>query len=68
MKLTITVNDKLVEIAHATSVEQLFCQLNIVSDSSAIAVNQQIVSRENWSEIVLCEGDDILLFQAVAGG
>ena len=32
------------------------------------AVNLEIISRSLWAEYKLCEGDQIALFQAIAGG
>nr|WP_281434610.1 sulfur carrier protein ThiS [Erwinia phyllosphaerae] len=43
---------------------QLCCQ----QAGTALAVNQQIVSRDRWSTYPLQEGDELVIFQAIAGG
>lgn len=45
--------------------------LNFLEQShsgSALAVNQLIVPRPQWSEHLLKDGDNIVVFQAIAGG
>lgn len=34
----------------------------------AIAVNQQIIPRQQWSQFQLSEHDNVSIFQAIAGG
>lgn len=34
----------------------------------AVALNQQVVPYQQWSSIILNDGDVIALFQAIAGG
>ena len=34
----------------------------------AIAVNQEVVGRSNWTEFTLTENDEILVITAAAGG
>ena len=35
---------------------------------AALAINQQIVPREQWTQHIVQDGDQILLFQVIAGG
>ena len=46
----------------------LLSVLNKQPKGIAIAVNQQIVPRQKWSEFQLAENDNISVFQAIAGG
>lgn len=46
----------------------LLDHLNYQQNGSALAVNQVIIPRHNWSSHLLADGDNILLFQAIAGG
>jgi len=50
------------------SVAQLLTQLNSPETGWAVAVNQQIIPRSDWPEHQLADGDQVLLFQPVAGG
>ncbi len=64
----VRVNDKPLTIAENTTIDMLLISLDMPSGASAIAVNQEIVARELWSETQLNDGDSIALFQAIAGG
>jgi sulfur carrier protein len=66
--MNVTVNENRVEIAQQTSIEQLLITLDKPLTGCALAVNQQIISRSRWAKHMLCEGDEISLFQAIAGG
>ncbi|EEP98117.1 hypothetical protein yruck0001_1420 [Yersinia ruckeri ATCC 29473] len=47
---------------------QLLTQLDYNQPGSALAINQTIIPRNNWDTHILQDGDDVLLFQAIAGG
>lgn len=66
--MNITVNESVVVIDEQSSLEQLLISLDKPLKGSALAVNQKIISRSKWVEYKLCEGDEISLFQAIAGG
>ncbi len=66
--MNIIVNDSVVDIARDSSIAALLKILDKPLHGSAIAVNQSIVSRCQWAEYRLAEGDKISLFQAIAGG
>ncbi len=66
MKLMI--NDELHHFAAPLTLLDLLEQLNHSQEGSALAVNQMIIPRHNWSSHMLADGDNILLFQAIAGG
>ena len=66
--MKVIVNESVVEIAEQSSLEQLLISLDKPLKGSALAVNLNIISRSKWAEHKLCEGDQISLFQAIAGG
>ena len=66
--MKVTVNESDVVIDEQSSLEQLLVNLDKPLKGSALAVNQKIISRSKWAEYKLCEGDQISLFQAIAGG
>ncbi len=66
--MKIFVNEQAVEITENSNIEQLLTQLDSPLKGSAVAVNQSIISRSNWSDYKLNEADQISLFQAIAGG
>ena len=61
-------NDEPLQCAEATSVAALLTQLEQQQPGVALALNQHILPRERWQDHLLQEGDQILLFQVIAGG
>ena len=49
-------------------VAELTVQLDQRQAGAALAINQQIVPREQWAQHIVQDGDQILLFQVIAGG
>jgi sulfur carrier protein len=66
--MKIQVNEEALELVETLTVEQLLVHLDKPLMGSAVAVNQEIISRSNWTNTILNEGDNISLFQAIAGG
>ncbi|MEL0659744.1 sulfur carrier protein ThiS [Psychromonas arctica] len=66
--MKIHVNEQTLELAENSNIEQLLIYLDKPLMGSAIAVNQEIISRSHWADTILNEGDNISLFQAIAGG
>ncbi|MHA3636992.1 sulfur carrier protein ThiS [Yersinia enterocolitica] len=66
--INIVLNDQPLEMECTITVEKLLQQLNHHQPGTALAVNQVIIPRTDWEEYQLHEGDNILLFQAIAGG
>jgi len=66
--MKITVNENAVELADGANIEQLLMVLESPLKGSAIAVNQKIISRNEWATYQLQKDDQVSLFQAIAGG
>lgn len=66
--MKITVNENIVQLDEQCNIEQLLIVLESPLKGSAIAVNQKIISRSEWTNYQLQENDQISLFQAIAGG
>jgi sulfur carrier protein len=62
------INDQSHDFAAPLTLLTLLEQLNHPQEGSALAVNQVIIPRHNWASHPLTDGDNILLFQAIAGG
>ncbi|WP_067223200.1 sulfur carrier protein ThiS [Marinomonas gallaica] len=61
------VNDELVQSEH----RQLSALIDALVSSEqrvAVAVNQQVVPRSQWSECLLNDNDRIDIFESIAGG
>lgn len=61
-------NDEPMQCAGSLTLANLLEHLRLLKPGVALAVNQTIVPRELWQAHVLHDGDQILLFQAIAGG
>ncbi|HDF2330071.1 TPA: sulfur carrier protein ThiS [Morganella morganii] len=66
--MRITVNDEVMNFDAPVTVSELLASLGRPAAGMAVAVNQTIVVRGCWSEHIVRDGDQILLFQAIAGG
>ena len=61
-------NDEPMQCADSLTLAKLLEHLRLLEPGVALAVNQTIVPRELWEAHMLHDGDQILLFQAIAGG
>ena len=65
--MNITVNNKPTE-TEATTVTQLADALALPTVGVALAINNKMVPRTEWSSKALCEGDAVVIIKAVCGG
>lgn len=69
--MTITVNGKADELPSGSMLTDLLQGLNIEPQSSrgiAVAVNDEVIRREKWQDVILKEGDRIEVVTAKQGG
>ncbi|MDN8602200.1 sulfur carrier protein ThiS [Citrobacter sp. S2-9] len=66
--MQIQFNDESMQCAVGVSVTDLLNQLDQLKPGAALALNQQILPREQWEHHIVQDGDQILLFQVIAGG
>jgi len=66
--MRILFNDEPMQCAEGLTVTTLLQQLRQLQPGVALALNQQILPREQWDKQQVREGDRILLFQVIAGG
>ncbi|WP_435235506.1 sulfur carrier protein ThiS [Psychromonas sp. PT13] len=66
--MNVVINENKLEITTGSNIEQLLVSLDKPLTGSALAVNQKIIRKQDWAKYILCEGDQISLFQAIAGG
>nr|WP_145543712.1 sulfur carrier protein ThiS [Yersinia frederiksenii] len=66
--MLIMLNDQPLEVEVNITADKLLNQLNRHQPGTALAINQVIIPRTDWAKYQLCTGDNILLFQAIAGG
>lgn len=66
--MQITLNDKTMMLTEGITLAELLLELDQNKPGVAVALNQSVVARGQWSEQVLNENDKITLFHAIAGG
>ncbi|AXT18626.1 sulfur carrier protein ThiS [Flavobacteriaceae bacterium AU392] len=66
--ITIYINEVPVDIEENNNLLQLLKQVNSSSDGIAIAVNREIIPKEQWKEYRFSNKDNILIIQATQGG
>ncbi|CFQ68178.1 sulfur carrier protein ThiS [Yersinia frederiksenii] len=66
--MLIMLNDQPLEVEANITADKLLNQLNRHQPGTALAINQVIIPRIDWEKYQLRAGDNILLFQAIAGG
>lgn len=66
--ITILLNDNPLTLDNPQSVTELLTQLQRQQPGTALAINNAIVPHEQWDSRMVDDGDNILLFQAIAGG
>lgn len=64
----IILNDQQIELSSSVTIVQLFDHLKLNALGIALAINQIIIPREDWHHHYVNHQDNILLFQAIAGG
>lgn len=67
--MEIIVNGELIQMTNNITVLQLLHSLNIdIQKGIAIAINEQIEPKSNWSFKQLSNQDQVIIIQATAGG
>ena len=66
--MRILFNDEPMQCVSGLTVAALLDQLRQLKPGMALALNQQILPREQWEHQQVRDGDQILLFQVIAGG
>lgn len=67
-KLTIELNKKKVTIATGMTIQGLLEQQSLPEQGCAVALNNQVVPKSNWSKTTITSGDSLSIFHAIAGG
>ncbi|CAM4400876.1 MULTISPECIES: sulfur carrier protein ThiS [Lelliottia] len=66
--MRILFNDEPMQCEEGLTIAALLDQLRQLKPGAALALNQQILPREQWDIQQVHDGDQILLFQVIAGG
>jgi sulfur carrier protein len=66
--MTILLNDKPYEAAEGTSLATFIESLGLKREGIAVAVNYEVVPKDQWAETILSDRLELMLIQAVSGG
>ena len=71
--MIITLNNEKKTVRDGSTLMELLLSEKIIADAGnlagiAAAVNESIVSKKSWTELVLREGDSVDVFSMVSGG
>ena len=53
---------------NASSLQELANELALPGQGVAVAVNNEMISKDNWAAHKIKDGDDILIIKAACGG
>lgn len=68
MFITIYLNQQAVQVDTATSLISLHTQFKLPTQGCVFSLNGHVIPRSAWQQTMLSAGDEISLFQAIAGG
>ena len=66
--MKVLANNKEVEIVPSSTLDQLAVSLQIPERGVAVAVNNQMIPRTEWSKHILQENDHVVIIKAACGG
>ncbi|MEM1324311.1 MAG: sulfur carrier protein ThiS [Bacteroidota bacterium] len=67
--MTIHINKEAHEVAEATSLQNALSNLQFQQTSGiAVAINEEVIPRQQWSERLLRDQDQVLIITATQGG
>ena len=66
--MTIQLNDKPLEVTAGTTLEKFIESLDIQLQGVAIAINYEVIPKNEWSETTLTDGMTLMMIHAVSGG
>ncbi|MDR2962813.1 MAG: sulfur carrier protein ThiS [Bacteroidales bacterium] len=66
--MSITLNGKKQELAAPTSVANFLLSFSLPAKGIAVAINNEVIPREQWEHTQIADGNEILLIQAFSGG
>ena len=66
--ITVNVNNTAHTLNLSSNLQDLLTQLDISEKGIAVAVNNQIISKNDWNRRELAEGENVLIIRATQGG
>ena len=61
-------NHKPIQFNDSTSLKEVLLKSGIEARGIAVAINNQVISKENWNSVLVKDNDQITVIQATQGG
>lgn len=66
--ITVKVNNKEHQFSASITLQEILEQLNIPTNGIAVAINQNIITKSDWSTTMIDQNQSILIIKATQGG
>ena len=66
--MTVNINNQSKSILENSTVERLLDQLQIVPNGIAVAINNEVISKNKWDQVRIQNNDAITIIHATQGG
>ncbi|MDR2085555.1 MAG: sulfur carrier protein ThiS [Dysgonamonadaceae bacterium] len=66
--MTIILNDKPCEAPEGVSLAAFIENLGLKQEGVAVAINYEVIPKDQWAETILSDRLELMLIQAVSGG
>ncbi|MDR1675234.1 MAG: sulfur carrier protein ThiS [Tannerella sp.] len=66
--MTVFLNDKPHEVAEGTSLAALVERLGLKPQGIAVAINYEVIPKDQWTDTLLSDRTELMLIQAISGG
>ncbi|WP_272022579.1 sulfur carrier protein ThiS [Olleya namhaensis] len=66
--INIKVNNTTYQFQSTVTLDQIINQLDISVNGIAVAINQSIITKSNWTSTTPNDGDAVLIIKATQGG
>lgn len=66
--MVVKLNDKSYEVTQDTTLDMFIRSLDIQLQGVAIAIDYEVIQKNQWTSIKLKDGMELMMIQAVSGG
>lgn len=66
--MKVKLNDKFYEIAEGVTLSEFIGALGIQLQGIAVAIDYEVVPKDQWNEVVLTDQMELMMIHAVSGG
>ncbi|MGG6230849.1 sulfur carrier protein ThiS [Tenacibaculum sp. SDUM215027] len=66
--MTIKVNESLRKFSNTLTLQELINGLRVQTNGIAVAVNENVIKKENWTSHKLRDNDNVLIIKSTQGG